>query len=191
MGRLLAQHSVTVTIFTTSLNAVRFKSIIDRDITSGIQIRLLQLRFPCIAAGLPEGCENQPLEQSLEETQPKPSCVISGRHLPWTFNAAQKFKIPRLVFYGTSCFTVTCSHFIGISKIHEKFSDDVESFVEPGLLDRIELTKTHLPIDFNPGSLVLKDKEEHERQTCHHTVWWLILLKNWNRDMLKNIERQK
>ena len=119
MGRLLAQHSVTVTIFTTPLNAVRFKSIIDRDITSGIQIRLLQLRFPCIAAGLPEGCENvdalpsrllsknfmdavgmlqQPLEQSLKETQPKPSCVISDRHLPWTFNVAQKFKIPRLVF---------------------------------------------------------------------------------------------
>ena len=43
MGRLLAQHSVTVTIVTTPLNAVRFKSIIDRDITSGIQIRLLQL----------------------------------------------------------------------------------------------------------------------------------------------------
>ncbi|XWS43526.1 hypothetical protein CRYUN_Cryun16bG0111500 [Craigia yunnanensis] len=58
MGRLLAQHSVTVTIATTPLNAVRFKSIIDRDITYGIQIRLLQLRFRCNAAGLPEGCEN-------------------------------------------------------------------------------------------------------------------------------------
>ncbi|XWS43515.1 hypothetical protein CRYUN_Cryun16bG0110400 [Craigia yunnanensis] len=58
MGRLLAQHSVTVTIVTTPLNDVRFKSIIDRDTASGIQIRLLQQRFPCIAAGLPEGCEN-------------------------------------------------------------------------------------------------------------------------------------
>ncbi|XVE96567.1 hypothetical protein REPUB_Repub02eG0233800 [Reevesia pubescens] len=119
MGRLLAQHGVTVTIVTTPLNAVRFKSIIDHDIASGIQIRVLQLRFPCIEAGLPEGCENidalpsrllsknfmdavgmlqQPLEQFLEETQPKPSCIISDRHLPWTFDVAQKFRIPRLAF---------------------------------------------------------------------------------------------
>ncbi|XVE76093.1 hypothetical protein DITRI_Ditri12bG0145400 [Diplodiscus trichospermus] len=53
MGRLLARHGVTVTIVATPLNAVRFKSIIDRDIACGIQIRLLQLRFPCIEAGLP------------------------------------------------------------------------------------------------------------------------------------------
>ncbi|XWS55906.1 hypothetical protein CRYUN_Cryun09bG0040300 [Craigia yunnanensis] len=184
MGRLLAQHGVTVTIVTTPLNAVRFKSIIDRDIASGIQIRLLQLRFQCIEAGLPEGCENvdalpsrhlsknfmdavgmlqQPLEQFLEETQPKPICIISDRHLPWTFEVAQKFKIPRLVFDGTSCFTVTCSHFIAISKIRETVSDDLESFVVPGLPDRIELTKAQLPINFNPGSVVLKDKEEHMR----------------------------
>ena len=52
---------------------------------------------------------------------------------------------------------------IGISKIHEKFSDDVESFVVPDLPDRIELTKTKLPIDFNLGSVTLKDKEEHMR----------------------------
>ncbi|EOY08012.1 UDP-Glycosyltransferase superfamily protein [Theobroma cacao] len=184
IGRLLAQHGVTVTIVTTPLNATRFKSIIDRDIASGIQIQLLQLRFPCIEAGLPEGCENvdalpsrhlsknfmdavgklqHPIEQFLEETQPKPSCIISDGHIPWTFDVAQKFKIPRLAFDGTSCFTLTCSHFIGMSKIHEKVSDDLESFVVPGLPDRIELTKAQLPTDFNPGSIVLKDKEEHMR----------------------------
>ncbi|TYI65895.1 hypothetical protein E1A91_D09G188900v1 [Gossypium mustelinum] len=146
MGRLLAQHGVTVTI-----------------------------------AGLPEGCENidalpsrllsknfmdavgmlqQPLERFLEETEPKPSCIISDRHHPWTFGVAQKFKIPRLAFDGTSCFTVTCSHFINLSKIHEKVSDDLEPFVVPSLPDMIELTKGQLPNDLNPRSVVLKVKEE-------------------------------
>ncbi|MBA0856582.1 hypothetical protein Goshw_000249 [Gossypium schwendimanii] len=184
MGRLLAQHGVTVTIVTTPLNASRIKTIIDRDIASGIQLQLLQLRFPCIEAGLPEGCENidalpsrllsknfmdaagmlqQPLERFLEETEPKPSCIISDRHHPWTFGVAQKFKIPRLAFDGTNCFTVTCSHFINLSKIHEKVSDDLEPFVVPGLPDRIELTKGQLPNDLNPGSVVLKVKEEDMR----------------------------
>nr|KJB36979.1 hypothetical protein B456_006G185400 [Gossypium raimondii] len=184
MGRLLAQHGVTVTIVTTPLNASRIKTIIDRDIASGIQLQLLQLRFPCIEAGLPKGCENidalpsrqlsknfmdavgmlqQPLERFLEETEPKPSCIISDRHHPWTFGVAQKFKIPRLAFDGTSCFTVTCSHFINLSKIHEKVSDDLEPFVVPGLPDRIELTKGLLPNDLNPGSVVLKVKEEDMR----------------------------
>ncbi|EOY28615.1 UDP-Glycosyltransferase superfamily protein [Theobroma cacao] len=184
MGRVLAQHGVTVTVVTTPLNALRFKSILDRDIASGVQVRLLQLRFPCVEANLPEGCENidalpsqllfknfmdavgmlqQRLEQLLEETQPEPSCIVSDRQLPWTINVAEKFRIPRLVFNGTSCFTVVCSHFIGISQIREKVSDDLEPFVVPGLPDRIELTKAQLPVNFKPGSVVSKDKEEQLR----------------------------
>ncbi|MBA0651164.1 hypothetical protein Goklo_018527 [Gossypium klotzschianum] len=153
MGRLLAQHGVTVTIVTTPLNASRIKTIIDRDIASGIQLQLLQLRFPCIDAGLPEGCENidalpsrllsknfmdavgmlqQPLERFLEETEPKPSSVLLS-------------LAPIL------------------STFHENVSDDLEPFVVPGLPDRIELTKGQLPNDLNPGSVVLKVKEEDMR----------------------------
>lgn len=51
----------------------------------------------------------------------------------------------------------------GLVKIHEKVSDDFDSFVVPGLPDRIELTKAQLPNDFNPESVVLEDKEEHMR----------------------------
>ncbi|KAG4184348.1 hypothetical protein ERO13_A09G167950v2 [Gossypium hirsutum] len=162
MGRLLAQHGVTVTIVTTPLNASRIKTIIDRDIASGIQLQLLQLRFPCIEAGLPEGCENidalpsRPCQRIL-------CCILSNRHHPWIFGAAQKLKIPRLAFDGTSCFTVTCSHFINLSKIYEKVSDDLEPFVVPGLPDRIELTRGQLPNDLNPVSVVLKVKEEDMR----------------------------
>ncbi|KAK8996013.1 hypothetical protein V6N11_076263 [Hibiscus sabdariffa] len=184
MGRLLAHHGVTVTIVTTPLNAIRFKTIIDNDVASGVRIRLLSLRFPCIEAGLPEGCENidalpsrllsrtfmdaigmlqQPIEQFLEEAKPEPSCIISDRNIPWTFDVARKFGIPRLAFDGTSCFTIVCSHFIHISKIHETVSDDRETFTVPGLPDRIELTKAQLPSEFNPGSLALKHMKEQIR----------------------------
>ncbi|GMJ12075.1 hypothetical protein like AT2G36780 [Hibiscus trionum] len=184
MGRLLAQHGVTVTIVTTPLNAIRFRTLIDKDIASGSRIRLLRLRFPCIEAGLPERCENldvlpsrllsrnfmdaigmlqQPIEQFMEETKPEPSCIISDRNLPWTFDVAQKFKIPRLAFDGTSCFTVVCSHLITLSKVHETVSDDQEPFVVPGLPDRIELTKAQLPEELNPGPLGSKNMREHMR----------------------------
>ncbi|XP_042504519.1 UDP-glycosyltransferase 73C12-like [Macadamia integrifolia] len=119
--RLLAQQGVTTTIVTTPVNAFRFKPIIDRAIESGLRIRLLQLRFPSTEFGLPEGCENidhvpsrdlilnflnaasmlQPaLEQSLQEMEPPPSCIISDICLSWTSHTALKFGIPRFFFNG-------------------------------------------------------------------------------------------
>lgn len=170
MGRLLARNGAKVTMITT-LNANKFKRIIDGDAESGIPIQYLQLRFPCAEAGLPEGCENiedlprklsknfmyaasmlqQPVEEFMEETQPRPNCVISDKHLPWTATVAQKFRVPRLAFDGTSCFATMCSHWIDSSKIHEKVSDESEVFVVPGLPDRIEVTKAQLPYTSNPG----------------------------------------
>ncbi|KAE8713190.1 putative Tetratricopeptide repeat-like superfamily protein [Hibiscus syriacus] len=108
MGRLLAQRSVTVTIVTTPLNAIRnFMEAI--------------------------GMLQQPIEQFVVEMKLKPNCIISDRNLPWTFDMAQKFDIPRLAFDGTSCFTVVCSHFITLSKIHETVSNNRQPFVVPVL----------------------------------------------------------
>ncbi|KAK7838842.1 udp-glycosyltransferase 73c1 [Quercus suber] len=178
MARILAQRGVTITIVTTLLNAARLNMTIDRAIESGLPIQLLPLRFPCIEAGLPEGCENldalpsrefsknffhaasmlqQPIEHCLKELQPQPSCMISDRYLPWTFDIAHKFQIPRLIFDGTSCFSVMCMHNIQISRIYERVSES-ESFVVPGLPHRIELTRAQLPPVFNPGSVLLKDQ---------------------------------
>ncbi|TYG54554.1 hypothetical protein ES288_D09G200200v1 [Gossypium darwinii] len=114
MGRLLAQHGVTVTI-----------------------------------AGLPEGCEN---------IDALPSRLLSKNFMDAVGMLQQPLE--RLAFDGTSCFTITCSHFINLSKIHEKVSDDLEPFVVPSLPDMIELTKGQLPNDLNPRSVVLKVKEE-------------------------------
>ena len=184
MAKLLAQLGVTVTIVTTPLNATRFSAVISRAIDSGLPIRILRLRFPSVEAGLPEGCENldkipsidflknfltaiemlqQPLEQFLEELKPTPSCIISDKALAWTAETARKFRIPRIVFDGMSCFTQLCTHNLYISKAYESVPES-KSFVVPGLPDRIELTRAQLPGAFNPGSYMeLKDIRERVR----------------------------
>ncbi|XP_043695359.1 UDP-glycosyltransferase 73C12-like [Telopea speciosissima] len=165
IARLLAQQGVTITIVTTPLNAFRFKSIIDRAAKSGLRIQLLQLRFPSTELGLPDGCENldnlpsreliknffhaasmlQPaLEQSLQEMEPYPSCLISHMGLPWTSHIALKFGIPRFFFNGMSCFSLLCNQNLLCYKPHESVESDSEPFVVPGMPHRIELTKAQL-----------------------------------------------
>lgn len=177
IAKLLAQNGVIVTIVSTPLNTLRFKSIIDRAIKSGLQIRLLELEFPAVAAGLPDGCENmdslpcrdfiknffvaasmlkKPFEQLFDELKPRPSCIVSGKNLAWTVETARKFNIPRLFFDGMGCFAFCCTRNLQITNTHESVSKS-ESFVVPGLPHRIELTKSQLPESLNPGSSDLID----------------------------------
>lgn len=175
IAKILAQHNVIVTIITTPLNAVRFTDTVDRAVKSGLSIRILQLQLPCVEAGLPEGCENQdslpspdfmknfitamsmlqqPLEQWLIEDQalkPSPSCIISDKNLAWTADTAIKFRLPRILFDGTNCFNLLCTHNLHESKVYETASSS-ELFEVPGLPDRIEFTRAQLPRAFNPGS---------------------------------------
>ncbi|KAK2655731.1 hypothetical protein Ddye_008783 [Dipteronia dyeriana] len=182
ISRILAQHGVMVSIVTTPLNAIRFSSTIERAIESGLSIQLHQLRFPSVEVGLPEGCENidklpsrdliknffhaasllqQPFEQLFDSLQPRPSCIISGRNLPWTTNTACKFKIPLIFFDGMGCFAFSCTHNLMVSQVHESVSK-FKSFVVPRLSHRIELTKSKLPENLNPSS------QSHLKKVCDH-----------------------
>uniref|UniRef100_F6HKD6 Glycosyltransferase n=1 Tax=Vitis vinifera TaxID=29760 RepID=F6HKD6_VITVI len=141
MARLLAQHGVIVTVVTTPLNATRFKSMIDRAVESGLQIHLLELQFPAVEAGLPEGCENVDL-------LPSRSLIRNF------FVAASMLQQPLeqlLYFDAMSCFAFSCSHNLEASKVHESISK-LETFLVPGLPDQIELTKAQLPESLNPDS---------------------------------------
>ncbi|KAJ4710083.1 Glycosyltransferase [Melia azedarach] len=173
-ARLLAQRSVVVTVFTTPKNAARFKSTLDRAIDSGLQIRLIQLQFPCVEAGLPDGCENfdmipspdlhenfytaadmlqEPVEKLLGKLQPPPSCIISDPCLPYTSEIAVKFNIPRLVFHGGCCFCHACFRNVFGSNVLESVTSESEYFVVPNLPDRVEFTRSQ--VDFT----ALKYKE--------------------------------
>ncbi|TXG58403.1 hypothetical protein EZV62_016232 [Acer yangbiense] len=187
IAKLLAQREAIVSIITTPLNAARVSDIVDRCIQSGLPIRILRVKFPTTEVGLPEGCEStdtlpsqdliknfirgmdmlqQPIQHLFEELEPRPSVVICDKNLPWTADIASKFKIPRILFDGTNCFTLLCSHNLHKSKIHETTVSDTEKFVVPGLPDRIELTRAQLPGIFNPGSkLELKNYRVKVRES--------------------------
>ncbi|KAL2487312.1 UDP-glycosyltransferase 73C1 [Abeliophyllum distichum] len=66
IARLLAKRGVIVTILTTPLNHNRFKAVVERAIHSGLHIRVVELKFPSVEAGLPEGCENFDMIPSMD-----------------------------------------------------------------------------------------------------------------------------
>ncbi|PQQ19772.1 UDP-glycosyltransferase 73C6-like [Prunus yedoensis var. nudiflora] len=162
IGRLLAQQGIIVTLVTTPHNAARVEAVVTRAIESGLQIRLIQLKFPSEEAGLPDGCENpdmlpsqdlimnffaatallqQRVEKLFEELIPKPNCIISDMCLPWTASSASKFHIPRISFSGTCCFCLLLIHNLRVSKVLENVTSESEYLVVPDLPDRIEITK--------------------------------------------------
>nr|AKA44605.1 UGTPg31 [Panax ginseng] len=171
MARLFAQHGVIVTIVSTPLNTKRFKTIVDRAIDSGLQIRIIDLYFPAAEACLPQGCENmdsisrnliknffmassmlqQPFDQLFDQLSPRPSCIISGKNQAWTVETARKFNIPRLFFDGMGCFSFSCTHNLKMSEEFQRVTSKFETFLVPGLPHEIELTKAQLPEALNPG----------------------------------------
>ncbi|KAK9158705.1 hypothetical protein Scep_005279 [Stephania cephalantha] len=94
----------------------------------------------------------QPLEEFLKEQEPRPSCIISDFCLPWTSETAIRFQIPRLVFHGTCCFSLLCSHNVLRYNAHESVTSDSELLMIPGLPQEISITKAQLPGAFVPSS---------------------------------------
>ncbi|KAL2345132.1 hypothetical protein Fmac_006417 [Flemingia macrophylla] len=161
IAKILVHHNVIVTVVTTPHNAARFTSIFDSVVESGLQIRLVQLQFPCKEGGVPDGCENldmipslgmaasffsaanflqQPAEKLFEELTPPPSCIISDICLPYTHQIARKYNIPRISFAGVSCFYLLCMTNIRIHNVVESITTESEYFVVPGIPDKIEVT---------------------------------------------------
>ncbi|MBA0716789.1 hypothetical protein Golax_015593 [Gossypium laxum] len=93
----------------------------------------------------------QRFEELFYKLKPKPSCIVSGKNLPWTVKTATKFNVPRIVFDGMGCFSFVCTHKLELSKVLEMVSE-FESFKIPGLLHEIELKKAQLPENLNPVS---------------------------------------
>ncbi|KAL5060096.1 hypothetical protein RYX36_031700 [Vicia faba] len=164
---LAQQNNIIVTIVTTPHNASRFS------LTSH-NIRLLQLQFPSQDAGFPEGCENfdmlpsmsmgytffsvantllqEPAEQAFEKLTPKPNCIISDVGFPYTSQIANKFDIPRISFYGVSCFCLVWQQNLIISNVMEKIATDYEYFLIPDIPHKIQITKAHPPSSSNDGN---------------------------------------
>lgn len=164
IAKILAQHhnNVIVTVLTTPQNASRFSSTFQRFLQCGLHIHLIQLRFPSKESGLPEGCENldmltslgeesdffnstkflqQEAEKIFEELTPPPSCIISDMCLPYTIHIARNYNIPRISFSGAGCLFLLCMQNLFLSNMIETMANnETESFVVPGIPDKIEMT---------------------------------------------------
>ncbi|CAI9783147.1 unnamed protein product [Fraxinus pennsylvanica] len=193
MARLLAEHGVVTSLVTTPHNAYRFSSSIRRAHAAGLQIDLIEIPFPCQEVGLPLGCENldsvpsrnlirnffralnklqHPLEQYLEQHNLPPSCIISDKCLSWTSQTAKKFKVPRIVFHGTCCFSLLSSHYVKLYKPYLSVKSDLEPFVIPGIPMRVEITKAQLPGAFvtSPELDDIRDEMQEAESSAYGVV---------------------
>ncbi|KAD5803107.1 hypothetical protein E3N88_14467 [Mikania micrantha] len=187
MAKLLAQRpNVMVTIVTTPVNAIRYGPILQEHIKSGLPVRFLELPFPATENGLPEGCESvdaihcldllsnfsaavdmlqERLEQRFESLNPRPICVLSDKYMVWSDDTATKFKIPRIIFDGMSCFKQLSTHHLNASMVFDDMPES-EPFVLPGLPDLIEITRAQLPTEFDHHSRgVMRVQIEKVRET--------------------------
>nr|AFJ52929.1 UDP-glycosyltransferase 1 [Linum usitatissimum] len=170
MAKIFASRGVKVTIVTTPLNVPFFsKTISKHSESTGSEIRIQTLKFPTTEFGLPEGCENAEvitsmnlgwetfskfflastkLQESLEKLleEDRPDCLVADMFFPWATDSSEKFGIPRLLFHGTSFFSLTVMDVLSRYEPHKDVSSDTEPFEVPGgLPDKIMLTKRQLP----------------------------------------------
>ncbi|XP_042504798.1 UDP-glycosyltransferase 90A1-like [Macadamia integrifolia] len=152
LARLLLRRGITITIFTTPANSsfIR-KSLPDTQPT----VSIIELEFPSNIPDLPPGAESTdqlpsmslfvPLATATKLMQPDferalqnlsasgsgVSFIISDGFLGWTLQSAQKFSIPRLVFYGMNNYVMTICRLLAVDRSHLKLDPD-EPFTVPG-----------------------------------------------------------
>ncbi|KAH7518013.1 hypothetical protein FEM48_Zijuj09G0125600 [Ziziphus jujuba var. spinosa] len=171
MSKLFAQRGVKTTIITTPLNAPLFTKTIEKSHNSNLQISLKVIEFPAKEAGLPEGVENLDLVTNMESTwkffnaisllqhtldhllqELRPQGLVADMFFPWATDIASKYGIPRIVFHGTSFFSMCATDSLVRHQPHKNVSSETDPFVLPGLPDRIELVKTQIPDNARGGS---------------------------------------
>lgn len=84
-----------------------------------------------------------PFEEALQQN--RPDCLVSDMFFPWTNDVADRIGIPRLIFHGTSCFSLCASEFMRLHEPYKHVSSDTEPFPIPYLPGDIKITKMKLP----------------------------------------------
>ncbi|KAJ4964188.1 hypothetical protein NE237_024127 [Protea cynaroides] len=179
LARLFSSHGVKVTIITTPLNARRFSNTIERDKQLGLDISVQLIPFPSEEAGLPQGYENvgsfpnfpaviskffnslslfqQPFEDLLQEH--RPNFVVADVFFPWVTDVSAKLGIPSLIFDATCFFSLCVSDSFTRYTPHENIKSETDTFVVPGLPDKIELTRSQLIDDLKKPTHLSKMME--------------------------------
>ncbi|KVI09181.1 UDP-glycosyltransferase 90A1-like [Cynara cardunculus var. scolymus] len=128
LARLFLRRNATVTLFTTPANHPFVSATLSDTPTT-----IISLPFPQNIPGVPSGVEStdklpsmslflpfvsstkliEPhFEQALQSLQTPVTFMVTDGFFGWTLDSANKFNIPRLVYYGMSNFSVTLSALI-------------------------------------------------------------------------------
>nr|WOW88861.1 betanidin-5-O-GT [Chenopodium quinoa] len=177
-----ARDGVKATIITTPLNVAVFtKTIGSREKMKPPTVNIEAFRFPAQEAGLPEGMENleqvlsselmsnffkatemlrEQLEQYLEKV--RPNCLVSDMFFTWTTDLAARFNIPRLVFHGTSSFSLCAQEIIRLHEPFNNVSSDEETFVLPYFPREIQMTRLQISEELRSS-----EDSEYKRRTAN------------------------
>ncbi|KAF5192050.1 Glycosyltransferase, partial [Thalictrum thalictroides] len=196
IARLFAARGTKCTIITTPLNVIDFKDTIDRAKESGLDIGVEIFPFPCVEAGLPEGCENvnslpsldftlpfvkalqrfqEPLERLIEKH--RPDCVVADMFLISTADATKKYGVPRLVFHGTSTFSLCVVGNLLRYAPEANITSDSEVIVLPNFPGEIEFKRSQLPkhVEDSPNDI----KELRKKMSETELTSFGVLINNF------------
>ncbi|XP_042451768.1 scopoletin glucosyltransferase-like [Zingiber officinale] len=160
LAKLFAARGARATLLTTPANSHLLQPAVD-----GVSISLRLIHFPSAAVGLPPGRESlasvdfrqhtaffegiymleDPFRRALAEL--RPDAVVSDWFLPWTFDVAEEFRIPRLAFHGYSAFALCANASLLYAPPPPPPPGDEgsTSFVVPGFPRRLEMPTSQLP----------------------------------------------
>ncbi|EOA23974.1 hypothetical protein CARUB_v10017194mg [Capsella rubella] len=203
ISRLLSQRQgVTVSIITTTQNVAKIKTSLSSS-SSFPTINIVEVKFPSRQAGLQEGCESvdmlasmvdmvkffdvaNSLEEQVEKAmkkmvQPRPSCIIGDMSLPFTSRLAKKFKIPKLLFHGFSCFSLMC--------IQVSVLQPLEGNMKESTVKIIEADNDSYGVIVNSFEELEVDYAREYRKARTGKVWCVGPVSLCNKLELKNAER--
>ncbi|KAK3412346.1 hypothetical protein EUGRSUZ_I01125 [Eucalyptus grandis] len=191
MAKMFAMRGCKSTLIATPHDEPTFLRSIAKTKDSGFDINVVTVTLPLKDVGLPEDCGSlskittmemrmtfiravMMLDRQIELLIEKlaPDCLISDIFLPWTTETAAKFGIPRLVFHGTSAFSMAGTECVRLYQPHKKVSCDSEPFIIPNFPGEITLCRMQMQDFVNEENEltkfvnVMKDSEK----TCFGVV---------------------
>ncbi|KAF5940629.1 hypothetical protein HYC85_021796 [Camellia sinensis] len=136
----------------------------------------------------------EPIENLVEEFDPRPICIITSNALPWTLELAHKFDIPRFIFHPISCFTLLCSHNISLIKFHKSHNSDNDSILKQFIRVELHLRPDEVAELLAQGVLVnsFEDLEmsyvqEYKKVTTN--TWCIGPVSLTNKELLNKFDR--
>lgn len=114
----------------------------------------------------------------------KPDCIVHDVFHRWSADAIDSLgNMLRITFNGNGYFARCPQENMGRYKSHEKVGSDMEPFVAPGLPDRIESTRSQLPLfarQYQAGEFGCKNLKKKVIVSMNwNQLMWNVLKMNW------------